>query len=75
MLALSGKPHENGFFCGDESINRPYRPDMVPTSTLYAVGFTAPFLVIFLVEGWIYYRRVAIKLQDVPNIYHLSLLA
>ena len=71
MFALSGKPHENGFFCGDESINRPYRPDMVPTSTLYAVGFTAPFLVIFLVEGWIYYRQVAsyheITLLGVPS--------
>ena len=58
MFALVGKPHENGFFCGDESINRPYHSDTVPTSTLYAVGFTAPFLVIFLVEGWIYYRQV-----------------
>merc|ERR1712038_2137863 len=25
--------------------------------TLYAVGFTAPFIVIFLVEVWIYYRN------------------
>ena len=57
VFALIGKPHENGFFCGDESINRPYHSDTVPTFILYIMG-AAPIIVIFLVEGWINYRQM-----------------
>ena len=50
-------PLRQGFFCGDESINRPYHSDTVPTFILYIMG-AAPIIVIFLVEGWIYYRQM-----------------
>ncbi len=57
IFHLTGTPTFNGFFCGDESINRPYQSSTVPTVVLYYVGFTVPFAVIVAVEAWTKFRK------------------
>lgn len=41
-------PYERGFFKDDESIMHPFHGSTIPSSTLYAVGFTIPVITVGL---------------------------
>ncbi|BFZ04112.1 hypothetical protein BsWGS_07151 [Bradybaena similaris] len=43
-------PYERGFFKDDESIMHPFHGSTIPSSTLYAVGFTIPVITMILLE-------------------------
>jgi len=45
-----GKPHIRGFYCDDDSINKPYRESTVPVSLLLPIIFVIVFTVVVLVE-------------------------
>ena len=39
-----------GFFCGDESISKPYKSSTVSSTWLFSVGFTVPAVIILVAE-------------------------
>ena len=43
-------PTEVGFFCGDESLSKPYKSSTVSSTWLFSVGFTVPALIILVAE-------------------------
>ncbi|XP_045160345.2 phospholipid phosphatase 1-like [Mercenaria mercenaria] len=49
-LFLNGKPYQTGFFCDDEALSYPSRPDSVSTPVLIAAGLTLSVLLVALVE-------------------------
>ncbi|XP_045157241.1 phospholipid phosphatase 2-like isoform X2 [Mercenaria mercenaria] len=49
-LFLYGKPYQTGFFCDDETLSYPSRPDTVSTPVLVAAGFSLSVLLVVLVE-------------------------
>ena len=44
------EPTEVGFFCGDESIAKPYKSSTVSSTWLFSVGFTVPAVIILVAE-------------------------
>ena len=50
LFRLVAVPYHRGFYCDDDSINKPYKESTVPSSVLYSVGFTLAYLVIFVAE-------------------------
>ena len=46
LLFQVGKPYKRGFFCNDESIQKPYKDDTIPFVTGLSVGFTLVFIVV-----------------------------
>lgn len=47
---LAATPYKRGFYCDDDSINKPYKESTVPSSVLYFVGFAVAYLVILVTE-------------------------
>lgn len=43
-------PYHRGFYCDDDSINKPYKESTVPWTVLYPVGFALAYLVICVTE-------------------------
>lgn len=50
IFKLVVSPYRRGFYCDDDSINKPYKDSTVPSSVLYSVGFALAYLVIFVTE-------------------------
>ncbi|XP_060554224.1 putative phosphatidate phosphatase, partial [Ruditapes philippinarum] len=50
LLFIQGKPYERGFFCEDQSLSLPYKPETLSTSSLLVAGVVVSFLVIILTE-------------------------
>lgn len=50
LFKLVAVPYRRGFYCDDDSINKPYKDSTVPSSVLYSVGFALAYLVIFIAE-------------------------
>jgi len=46
IFAKVGKPYKRGFFCNDESIQKPYKDSTIPTVTAAAVGFALVLVVV-----------------------------
>lgn len=40
------KPRARGFFCDDQSLQYPYRPDSVSTGTLILIGLTVSLVLV-----------------------------
>ena len=60
-------PYRRGFYCDDDSINKPYKESTVSSTVLYSVGYGLALLVIFIIE-WFYFRnnkRSGISTEDV----------
>ncbi|KAJ8718089.1 hypothetical protein PYW07_006019 [Mythimna separata] len=55
--SLLWTPFERGFFCGDQSLMYPYKPDTVTVPVLRLVGLGLPILA-FLVCEWALLRKV-----------------
>ncbi|KAL4236595.1 hypothetical protein ACF0H5_004980 [Mactra antiquata] len=49
-MFVYARPTERGFFCDDNSISYPYKPDTISTSMLIAINFVISIIVIVLVE-------------------------
>ena len=47
---LAATPYKRGFYCDDDSINKPYKESTVPSAVLYSVGFAVAYLVILVTE-------------------------
>ncbi|XP_068675917.1 phospholipid phosphatase 1-like [Montipora foliosa] len=43
-------PFKRGFYCDDDTINKPYKESTVPSTVLYSVGFVLAFIVISSTE-------------------------
>ena len=56
IFKLVVPPYRRGFYCDDDTINKPYKESTVPSTVLYSVGFSLAFLVIFVTE-WYNYRN------------------
>jgi len=50
LFKLVAVPFRRGFYCDDDSINKPYKDSTVPSSVLYSVGFALAYLVISVTE-------------------------
>ncbi|KAJ7352753.1 hypothetical protein OS493_034104 [Desmophyllum pertusum] len=50
LFKLVAVPYHRGFYCDDESINKPYKDSTVSSSVLYSVGFALAYLVIAVTE-------------------------
>ena len=50
LFKLVAVPYRRGFYCDDDSINKPYKDSTVPSSILYSVGFALAYLVISITE-------------------------
>lgn len=50
LFKLVAVPYHRGFYCDDDSINKPYKESTVPSSVLYSVGFALAYLVICVTE-------------------------
>ncbi|GFR64480.1 phospholipid phosphatase 1 [Elysia marginata] len=53
LVALNalGEPGSTGFWCHDQSISLPYKPDSISKRLLLTIGFGAPLCVIVLTES------------------------
>ena len=50
IFKLAVPPYRRGFFCDDNTINKPYKESTVPSTVLYSVGFSLAYLVILITE-------------------------
>ena len=50
LFKLVGVPYRRGFYCDDDSINKPYKKSTVPSSVMYPVGFALAYSVFFVTE-------------------------
>lgn len=51
FLRFMGVPYERGFFCGDESIVLPYKPDTISNGALALICLVIPALVFAFIEA------------------------
>lgn len=54
LFSQIGKPYQRGFFCNDESIQKPYKDSTITTATGVAVGFSMVLVVVVLTEIHLY---------------------
>ena len=50
IFAQVGKPYKRGFFCNDESIQKPYKDSTITSITAVSVGFTLVLVVVVVTE-------------------------
>lgn len=60
-------PFKRGFYCDDQTINKPYKDSTVPSSVLYAVGFVLALMVVSSTE---LYNSRAKKRRGVKGEQH-----
>ncbi|XP_035827911.1 phospholipid phosphatase 1 [Aplysia californica] len=70
VVMVWGEPVQSGFWCRDESVRYPYKPDTVNTSLLLVMSFGGPFLVMTVTET----IRAALKTR-LPRRFRGELLS
>ena len=66
LFSQIGKPYKRGFFCNDESIQKPYKDSTVPTATAAAVGFALSFVVIVITELYVKHQNNLNRISSSP---------
>lgn len=51
ILTLVNTPYKRGFYCGDDSIRYPYRPDTITHGVMAGVTITATVILVRR-KGW-----------------------
>ncbi|KAJ8306523.1 hypothetical protein KUTeg_017068 [Tegillarca granosa] len=51
LSVVAGEPFHRGFYCDDESLMHPHKPDTVPTWVASTVAIVLPLIFIVLIEG------------------------
>ena len=67
LFSEIGKPYQRGFFCNDESIQKPYKDSTVPTATAVAVGYALVLVVVVLTEIHLYRQTKANRIANQPE--------
>lgn len=50
-MKLHAQPFRRGFYCDDESLMHPHKPDTVPTWVVSFIGIALPVVLIIVIEG------------------------
>ncbi|XP_072163661.1 phospholipid phosphatase 1-like [Diadema setosum] len=58
ILESPDLPFQRGFYCDDETLRYPYRPDTISVGVLMSVGLLVPIITMFICE-WMLYRHWA----------------
>ncbi|XP_038596544.1 phospholipid phosphatase 2 [Tachyglossus aculeatus] len=57
ILTLVNSPYKRGFYCSDDSINYPYKPDTITHGLMAGVTITVTVLIITAGEAFLVYRE------------------
>jgi len=66
---LAVPPYRRGFYCDDDSINKPYKDSTVPSSVLYSVGFALAYLVAAVTEWYNYRHKKRSGMESCDEVY------
>lgn len=66
LFSQIGKPYKRGFFCNDESIQKPYKDSTVSTAAAAAVGFVLALVVIVITEIYAHHQNTTNRISDEP---------
>lgn len=66
---LAVPPYRRGFYCDDDSINKPYKDSTVPSSVLYSVGYALAFLVAAVTEWYNYRHKKRSGMESCDEVY------
>lgn len=58
VLFVVGEPYKRGFYCDDESINKPYKESTVSNVVALIVGLLLPVLSFIIIEILLHYLKV-----------------
>lgn len=61
-------PYKRGFYCDDDSINKPYKESTVSSFVLYSVGFGLALLVIFITEWYNYKNNQRSRIESTEYV-------
>lgn len=53
ILTLVNTPYKRGFYCGDDSIRYPYRPDTITHGLMAGVIITATVILVRQKRAWV----------------------
>lgn len=53
ILTLVNAPYKRGFYCGDDSIRYPYRPDTITHGLMAGVIITATVILVRQRSAWV----------------------
>ncbi|XP_074834374.1 phospholipid phosphatase 2 [Carettochelys insculpta] len=57
ILTLVNSPYKRGFYCHDDSISYPYRPDTITHGLMAGVTITCTVVIISMGEAWLVYNK------------------
>ncbi|XP_004632698.1 phospholipid phosphatase 2 isoform X1 [Octodon degus] len=66
-LTLVNTPYKRGFYCGDDSIRYPYRPDTITNGLMAGVTITATVLLVSAGEAYLVYTDRLYSHSDFNN--------
>uniref|UniRef100_A0A8C0XCP1 Phosphatidic acid phosphatase type 2/haloperoxidase domain-containing protein n=2 Tax=Castor canadensis TaxID=51338 RepID=A0A8C0XCP1_CASCN len=67
ILTLVNTPYKRGFYCGDDSIRYPYRPDTITHGLMAGVTITATVLLVSAGEAYLVYTDRLYSRSDFNN--------
>lgn len=68
LFSQVGKPYQRGFFCNDESIQKPYKDSTISTALAAAVGFSLVLVVIVLTEIYSHHQKEENEVSEEPEL-------
>uniref|UniRef100_A0A452TF48 Phospholipid phosphatase 2 n=1 Tax=Ursus maritimus TaxID=29073 RepID=A0A452TF48_URSMA len=67
ILTLVNAPYKRGFYCGDDSIRYPYRPDTITHGLMAGVTITATIILVSAGEAYLVYTDRLYSRSDFNN--------
>uniref|UniRef100_A0A2K5SF16 Phosphatidic acid phosphatase type 2/haloperoxidase domain-containing protein n=1 Tax=Cebus imitator TaxID=2715852 RepID=A0A2K5SF16_CEBIM len=67
VLSLVNAPYKQGFYCGDDSIRYPYRPDTITHGLMAGVTITATVILISVGEAYLVHKDRLYSHSDFNN--------
>ncbi|KAF7473822.1 Hypothetical predicted protein [Marmota monax] len=67
ILTLVNTPYKRGFYCGDDSIRYPYRPDTITHGLMAGVTITATVILVSAGEAYLVYTDRLYSRSDFNN--------
>lgn len=69
IFKLAVPPYRRGFYCDDDTINKPYKESTVPSTVLYSVGFSLAYLVISITECYNYKNTRRSRMENCNGVH------
>lgn len=68
ILTLVNTPYRRGFYCGDDSIRYPYRPDTITHGLMAGVIITATVVLVRVKRAWVGVGQPARRMDTVGAV-------